>query len=102
LWPARRANARARRRSRGRILLKIICLGDAWTHASRVEQTEHYGGGQCEHLSSEEMIHFHRHDYSFQLSWLQADIRNNPVTLLSEIAAALADSPPVPPDVNGI
>jgi len=48
------------------------------------------------------MIHFHRHDYSFQLSWLQADIRNNPVTLLSEIAAALADSPPVPPDVNGI
>ena len=58
----------ATRRSRGRILLKIICLGDAWTHASRVEQTEHYGGGQCEHLSSEEMIHFHRHDYSFQLS----------------------------------
>jgi len=47
-------------RSRGRIRLKIICLGDAWALASKAEQTEHYGRDQRENLNGEQMIRFHR------------------------------------------
>ena len=47
-------------RSRGGIRLKITCLGDAWAHASKAEQTEHYGRDQRENLNGKQMIRFHR------------------------------------------
>jgi hypothetical protein len=54
------------RRSSGWIGPKIICLGNARSQTSKAKQTERYGGGQCEHLSREWVIHFHTRDYSFQ------------------------------------
>src|SRR5437870_11460156 len=44
----------------GGIRLKITCLGDAWAHASKAEQTEHYGRDQRENLNGKQMIRFHR------------------------------------------